>query len=62
MNQLNYQRPADRWTEALPLGNGRMGAMHFGGVEAEQFQLNEDTLWSGPPSQEKTYDDRKSLK
>lgn len=47
---LRYDKPAVAWTEALPLGNGRMGAMHFGGVEHERFQLNEGTLWSGGPS------------
>src|SRR4051812_33118753 len=45
--QLNYQRPAREWTEALPIGNGRLGAMIFGGIETETLQLNEDTLWSG---------------
>ena len=49
MNLLSYKKPANAWTEALPLGNGRIGAMHFGGVEVDRFQLNEDTLWSGPP-------------
>ncbi len=44
-----YRRPATRWVEALPLGNGRLGAMVFGGVVEEQLQLNEDTLWSGGP-------------
>lgn len=47
--KLFYQTPAARWTEALPLGNGRLGAMVFGGIETEQFQLNEDSLWSGEP-------------
>ena len=47
---LWYQRPAAQWVEALPLGNGRLGAMVFGGVERERLQLNEDTLWSGGPS------------
>ncbi|WP_088102024.1 glycoside hydrolase family 95 protein [Halalkalibacter urbisdiaboli] len=47
--KLYYKRPAQTWTEALPLGNGRLGAMVFGGVDNEQLQLNEDTLWSGPP-------------
>lgn len=47
--KLRYFEPAKVWTEALPLGNGRLGAMHFGGVQAERFQLNEDTLWSGEP-------------
>ena len=46
---LQYDRPAEAWTEALPLGNGRMGAMVFGGIERERFQLNEDTLTSGEP-------------
>ncbi len=48
-NLLWYDRAAVEWTEALPLGNGRLGAMQFGGVGAEEFQLNEDTLWSGGP-------------
>ncbi|XEC93529.1 glycoside hydrolase N-terminal domain-containing protein [Paenibacillus tarimensis] len=47
--ELKYDRPAARWTEALPLGNGRIGAMVFGGIETERLQLNEDTLWSGEP-------------
>jgi alpha-L-fucosidase 2 len=42
-------QPAADWNEALPLGNGRLGAMVFGGVEQERLQLNEDTLWSGGP-------------
>lgn len=46
---LRYQQPAARWVEALPLGNGRLGAMVFGGVATERVQLNEDTLWSGAP-------------
>ena len=46
---LWYRRPAHRWTDALPLGNGRLGAMVFGGVGTERFQLNESTLWSGGP-------------
>ncbi|BCS32114.1 alpha/beta hydrolase [Luteitalea sp. TBR-22] len=48
--QLAYARPARQWVEALPLGNGRLGAMVFGGVQTERLQLNEDTLWSGGPS------------
>lgn len=47
--KLTYQEPASKWTEALPLGNGRLGAMLFGGIEDELLQLNEDTLWSGEP-------------
>ncbi|RAP73577.1 glycosyl hydrolase family 95 catalytic domain-containing protein [Paenibacillus montanisoli] len=46
--KLHYSRPARVWTEALPIGNGRLGAMIFGGIENELLQLNEDTLWSGP--------------
>ena len=46
---LWYKKPAERWTEALPIGNGRLGAMVFGGVNTERLQLNDDTLWSGAP-------------
>ena len=45
--RLWYAQPARRWVEALPLGNGHLGAMVFGGVGRERLQLNEDTLWSG---------------
>ena len=47
--RLWYRQPAMKWVEALPLGNGRLGAMVFGGVNREQLQLNEDTLWGGGP-------------
>ncbi len=46
---LWYRQPAQEWTEALPVGNGRLGAMVFGGVGRERLQLNEDTLWAGGP-------------
>jgi alpha-L-fucosidase 2 len=46
---LWYRRPAAQWEEALPIGNGRLGAMVFGGVTEEHLTLNEDTLWSGGP-------------
>jgi alpha-L-fucosidase 2 len=46
---LWYDKPAQKWDQALPIGNGRLGAMVFGGVENERIQLNEDSLWSGPP-------------
>jgi alpha-L-fucosidase 2 len=46
---LFYTNAAVKWTEALPIGNGRLGAMIFGGVEREHLQLNEDTLWAGGP-------------
>ena len=44
---LWYRQPATQWVEALPVGNGRIGAMVFGGVEHERLQLNEDSLWAG---------------
>jgi alpha-L-fucosidase 2 len=46
---LRYTRPADAWEEALPLGNGYMGAMVFGAPEREHVQFNEDTVWTGRP-------------
>ena len=46
---LWYLTPARVWTEAVPIGNGRLGAMVFGGVIQERLQLNEDTLWAGGP-------------
>ena len=48
-NKLWYKQPAKVWTEALPVGNGRLGAMVFGRVDKELIQLNEGTLWSGGP-------------
>lgn len=47
--ELWYETPAEVWTEALPVGNGRLGAMVFGGIARERLQLNEDTLWTGGP-------------
>ena len=49
--RLWYESPAEIWTDALPLGNGRLGAMIFGGVKHERIQINEDTFWSGGPYQ-----------
>ncbi|WP_174819923.1 glycoside hydrolase family 95 protein [Paenibacillus koleovorans] len=49
--KLSYQHPANKWTEALPIGNGRLGAMIFGGIGSETIPLNEDTLWSGGPKE-----------
>lgn len=48
-HSLWYERPARIWNEALPLGNGFMGAMCFGGTRVDRYQLNDDTLWSGGP-------------
>jgi len=47
--QLWYTKPAKKWTEALPIGNGRLGAMIFGGIEQDRIQFNEETLWTGEP-------------
>ena len=47
--ELWYARPAERWVEALPVGNGRLGAMVFGGTASERIQFNEDTVWQGEP-------------
>lgn len=47
--KLWYRQPAELWTDSLPLGNGRIGAMVFGGIKKERIGLNEDTLWSGSP-------------
>lgn len=44
---LWYRQPAAQWNEALPIGNGRLGAMVFGGVSEERLQLNEDSVWAG---------------
>ena len=46
-NILWYSSPAANWNEALPIGNGRLGAMVFGGLNAERLQLNEDRVWAG---------------
>ena len=46
---LWYEKPATQWVEALPVGNGRLGAMVFGGTASERLQLNEDTLYAGGP-------------
>jgi len=46
---LWYRQPAERWLEALPVGNGRLGAMVFGGMTEERLALNESTFWSGAP-------------
>ena len=46
---LWYRQPAKQWIEALPLGNGRLGAMVYGRTEKEIIQLNEETVWTGGP-------------
>lgn len=47
--KLWYEQPAKSWTEALPIGNGRLGAMIYGKTDEEIIALNEDSLWSGYP-------------
>lgn len=47
--RLTYDSPAEKWVEALPVGNGSLGAMVFGGVRTEHLQFNEETLWAGQP-------------
>ena len=47
--RLWYDKPASIWLEALPIGNGRLGGMIYGGTRTDQIQLNEDTFWSGGP-------------
>ncbi len=55
---LWYESPAKAWTEAMPIGNGRLAAMVFGGVEEERLALNEGTIWAGGPHD---YDDPEAL-
>ncbi|MEP1486836.1 MAG: glycoside hydrolase family 95 protein [Algibacter sp.] len=47
---LWYESPAIKWVDAFPMGNGRLAAMNFGGTDVERFQLNEESLWAGVPS------------
>ena len=58
---LWYEQPANLWTEALPLGNGRLGAMVFGNPEEERLQLNEETIWAGGPSNNANPEAREAL-
>ena len=61
MSKLWYDKPASRWEEALPIGNGRMGAMIFGAVDTEHIQLNEDSVWYGGPVDRNNPDAYKNL-
>lgn len=56
LHHLWYKQPALEWEQALPIGNGKIGAMVFGTIEQEQLQLNEDTLWSGFPRDTNNYE------
>jgi alpha-L-fucosidase 2 len=49
-HRLWYEQPATNWNEALPIGNGKLGGMIFGGIWKEQIQLNEDSVWYGGPT------------
>lgn len=61
MNCLWYSRPAGQWEEALPLGNGRLGAMVFGGTDKESIQTNEESMWYGGRVNRNSPDLRKNL-
>ena len=50
-HKLWYSKPAEKWLEALPLGNSKLGAMVYGGTSREEIQLNEETFWAGSPNQ-----------
>ena len=58
MEKLLYKRPANKWIDALPLGNGITGAMVYGGVKKERIAFNNSSLWSGYP---KDHDNKESL-
>lgn len=59
--KLWYDEPAVEWEEALPVGNGRIGGMVYGGVASERVALNEDTLWAGFPRDTLNYEARRHL-
>jgi len=56
-----FTKPADNWNDALPVGNGRLGAMVFGGVETERIELNEESVWTGEPRWDANPDALKNL-
>ena len=58
---LEYDKPAEEWLEALPIGNGRLGAMLFSNPYCDRVDLNEETLWSGFPKDTNNYDAHNSL-
>lgn len=59
--KLRFSEPAKHWTDAIPVGNGHLGAMIWGGVPLEKLQLNEDTLWTGIPGNYTNPDAPKTL-
>ncbi len=58
---LWYETPAGHFTQSLPLGNGRLGMMVFGGVEKDRIVLNEESVWSGSPSDDNRHDAHEQL-
>ncbi|MCX6332671.1 MAG: glycoside hydrolase family 95 protein [Bacteroidia bacterium] len=56
-----FTKPAENWNEALPVGNGRLGAMIFGGIDKERLQLNEESVWTGQPRWDANPEALKSL-
>jgi len=56
-----FNRPADNWNEALPVGNGRLGAMVFGGIGKERLELNEESVWTGEPRWDANQDALKTI-
>jgi len=56
-----FTKPAETWNDALPVGNGRLGAMVFGGIEKERLQLNEESVWTGAPRWDANPDALKNL-
>ena len=61
MEKVWFDHPAGKWEEALPIGNGRLGAMIFGGLERERIALNQDSIWYGGPVDRVNPDARKNL-
>jgi len=59
--KLWYNKPAEQWVEALPVGNGRLGAMIFGNPYREKIQLNENTVWAGQPNRNDNSDAKEAL-
>lgn len=59
--KLWYNQPAEKWIEALPIGNGRLGAMVFGNPANEKIQLNENTIWGGQPHRNDNPDAKEAL-
>jgi len=59
--KLWYTAPAADWNEALPIGNGRLGAMVYGNPKNENIQLNENTLWAGGPHRNENPNGKESL-